>query len=76
MATRLMVSLLVGLGIVVILGALQIGAAAAVGIGIGSGAFVSVLLDSRRNPRPAWAWAALHGVTAGVCATLLVSWLS
>ena len=75
MTTRLLISLPLGLGIVIILSILGVRDAIALGIGIGSGALVSVLVDSRKDPRPAWGWAIAHDVALGTCAMLLLSWL-
>lgn len=75
MTTRLLLSLPLGLGIVIVLSVLGVSEATALGIGIGSGAAASVLVDSRKDPRPAWGWAIVHGVALGVCATLLIAWL-
>jgi hypothetical protein len=75
MTARLLISLPLGLAIVIILSILGVSEAIAVGIGIGTGALASVLVDSRKDPRPAWGWAIAHGVAIGLCATLLLSWL-
>jgi hypothetical protein len=75
MTKRLLMSLPLGLGIVVILSLLGVSVPIAVGIGIGSGTAASVLMDSRKEQRPAWGWAIVNGVALGVCATVLISWL-
>jgi hypothetical protein len=75
MTMRLLISLPIGLGIVIIMSAMGVSQAIAVGICIGTGALASVLVDSRKDPRPAWGWAIAHGVAIGLCATLLLFWL-
>ena len=75
MTRRLLISLPLGLGIVIILSVLGVSMAIAVGIGIGSGTAVSVLMDSRKEQRPAWGWAIVNGLALGTCATVLISWL-
>ncbi len=75
MTRRLLISLAVNLAIVIILSVQGVSLAIAVGIGIGSGAAVSVLMDSRKEQRPAWGWAIVNGLALGTCATVMISWL-